>query len=111
MKLALKFTAVFLIGMCLVLGVYAYVISRREIAFFEKDSRRDQRALANTLALAVRTVWDATGQAQAMDLISRENNRGNHEGMNARWVWVDAPAGDPQASRLPPDKLHELRSG
>src|SRR5512137_289377 len=73
MRLALKFTLAFLGGMCVVLGVYAYSISKREIVMYTLDMKQDHHVLGCAMAPDVRRAWQDGGEAAVQELIRQTN--------------------------------------
>jgi two-component system, NtrC family, sensor kinase len=95
MKLARKLTLALMVGILLVLAGNAAYRVQREIALFERDSRRDSLLLGRTLAGSVARVWPTVGESQALDLVEDANQR---EGaVRIRWVWTDVPIVEPDA--------------
>jgi two-component system NtrC family sensor kinase len=111
MRLALKFTIAFLAGMCLVLAVYGYSISRREIAAYTTDMKQDHRILGCALALAVSRAWEHAGEAAALQLIRQANTNESSNQMNVRWVWIDRPGRTTAHPPLSDQALTRLRNG
>lgn len=89
MRLALKFTLAFLIGICLVLAVYAYSILRHDVATYTTDMRQDQHVLGSAMAQCVRSVWQRAGEAAALDVVRRTNLGENPNRVSVRWIWID----------------------
>ena len=87
MKLTRKLTAALILGILIVLAVNAALRVRREIALFERDSRRDSLLIGRMLAGSVERVWPSLGEAQALDLVEDANQR--ESAFRIRWVWLD----------------------
>ncbi len=65
MRVITKFTGALLVGICGVLGVFAWDNHRREVAFFEHDMRLDHEVVGDALAAMVRSTWQRDGKAMA----------------------------------------------
>ena len=86
MKLSLKLAAAYVLGACVVLGAFGVSRVRREVALFERDTRRDHQAVGRTLAGALARRWQERGRADALALIPRLDQ--NSPGLEVRWVDV-----------------------
>jgi len=111
MKLALKFTLAFLVGLFVVLTTYAYFVSQREIIMSQKDMQRDQRVLGYALALAIQELWENQGESKALAFVQRANHSEAQNRVSVRWVWAEALPGSPYRPRLPEAELAALRGG
>lgn len=89
MRLTRKLTAALILGILIVLAINSAVRVRREIALFERDSRRDSLLIGRMLAGSVERVWTSLGEAQALDLVEDANQR--ESAFRIRWVWLDRP--------------------
>jgi two-component system, NtrC family, sensor kinase len=111
MKLAMKFTVAFLLGMCGVLGVYAYFIAEREVIASKSDMERDQRVLGRATAVAIEMVWQHAGAGEAMDLIRQANSAEEHNRIEIQWRWVDSPDAASPPDAIPSAGVEALRQG
>lgn len=68
MRVLTKLAGSMLLGTCAVLGAFAVDNHRREVAFFEADTRRDQLMVGRAIANAVRKTWQHEGRAAAIEL-------------------------------------------
>ncbi|HUU44433.1 MAG TPA: HAMP domain-containing sensor histidine kinase [Acidobacteriota bacterium] len=87
MRLSLKFTAAFVLVMCIVWAGASYTRVKREIALFESDMRRDHMAVGRDLGEAITTLWRLAGEDQVLAFIARTNETKSQ--MLIRWVWLD----------------------
>ncbi len=92
-----------------VLAVSAWLRVNREIELFDSDMQRDNRLVGRAMATAVSRVWAMQGQQAALHLIDSFIDKDSH--VQVRWVWPDAPAGDPHAPALDDDARGLLRGG
>lgn len=106
MKLALKFTLSFVASLCLVLAVYAFVLSEQEVNRLKRDTEQDQRVLGHALALGVLQEWSTADETAAMDFIRRAN-RDDWQAVQVNWVWIS----DEPLPGIPPEKWETLRRG
>ncbi|MBI4578790.1 MAG: HAMP domain-containing histidine kinase [Planctomycetes bacterium] len=90
MRLALKFALVFVVGMCLILTVYANHVVNREISLFQDDMRSDQRVLCQAIAPVIQSVWRTSGESQAMALIDQVNRAEHPQRLGVRWISADS---------------------
>jgi signal transduction histidine kinase len=109
MRLASKLTLALVAVMCAVLSLYGYLSVRRERALFETDMRRDEHLLGIALRAAVAEVWARDGQAEALRVL--EGADAQEDGISIRWVWLDAPPGDPFAPQARPELLEGVTHG
>ena len=109
MKLASKFILALIIGICVVVTVNAYVRAKSEFAHLEASMRGNHRDLGLTLAVAVNDLWGFAGEKRALDYVEEINRR--RPGIDIRWVWPDAPKGDPYAPLVSREKLASLSTG
>ncbi|HEU0032609.1 MAG TPA: ATP-binding protein [Kofleriaceae bacterium] len=97
----------------LVLGISTVIVTitlvnaiariHREAQLFETDIERDNRTLGRAIARAVEHAWPSSGEAGARSLIADADAQ--EADVHLRWVWLDAPAGDPSAPAVPIDRL------
>ena len=97
MRVARKLVLALVVVIAAVLAVQVYLRVEREDAMTEADMRGDHDVLAKGLATAVERVWETHGQGEALALVRRLNQE--ERNIKVRWVWLDAPPGDP---RCPP---------
>jgi two-component system, NtrC family, sensor kinase len=109
MKLTLRFTLVFVVGMVTVLAFYAWAVFRRETNLFQADMQRDNLLMGEVFASALTRTWQMQGPAEAMSLVQRANR--SESRVKFRWTWLDAPAGSPEAPRVPPEQHLDLARG
>ncbi|MFO0748552.1 MAG: ATP-binding protein [Myxococcota bacterium] len=109
MRLTRKLTLALACAILLVLGINAALRIRLELDLFEQDMQRDSRLLGRTIAGATARIWKRVGEVEALDLVDDANERESN--VMIRWVWLDAPDGDPHAPDVPRDALRGLRAG
>lgn len=69
MKLARRLILWLIVGVCAVLGVFAYIRVERELSLFDADIRRDHRAVALTVKSALESTAKTAGPEQARSLL------------------------------------------
>jgi signal transduction histidine kinase len=106
MRLTRKFLAAFTTAGTVVLGIYATVLVNREVAFFDRDMRRDAAFAGNTLARAVEKTWEREGQDAALSLVDRTDRSIGH--IQIGWVWLDDTGA---LSKLPAAAQREVLGG
>jgi two-component system NtrC family sensor kinase len=106
MRLVLKLTLALVAAMCVVLAVHAYIQVTREVALIESDMRSDHDAMGRALSVALEELWREEGEQRALQVVEQLNER--EKRVLIRWVWLDAPPGDPHRAQLPPDALGPL---
>lgn len=106
MKLLTKITSVILLGIIVLLVIDGFITVRREVTLFDNDMARDGILLGRAMKELIVTKWKNEGMGAAMELIREANKEEQQIGM--RWVWLDAPPGDPFSPRLPQDDLRRL---
>lgn len=87
MKLVQKLTLAFILATCAILAVNAVLRVRREAAFFELRSARDNRLLGRTVRSAVLAVWHTEGEARALALVDEMSQA--HGKLSFHWIWLD----------------------
>jgi len=108
MRLARKLNLLLILGVILVMAVYAYVETRQEIVLSDADRLRAQQvglAWLGTLEAA----WEHEGGRRTQEIVARANDR-------AQKVTVELVGLDPSASYLPrpdltPEQFAELGDG
>jgi signal transduction histidine kinase len=106
MRLARKFTTAFLVGMCLVLMLLAWLTARREIALFENDMKRDHTTLGHVLATAAQQIWSTYDEAAAQKFVKAAD--ATRDQVRIRWIALDAPAADHRA-KAPAETVREAQ--
>jgi len=105
-KLAAKLVVFIIAAIILDSAVAGYLSVRREVELFDVDMRSDAHLLGDAVGRMVADVWNTNGPDRALELIDEVNSREYAVGM--RWVWFDAPPGDPFAPRAPHEQLTAL---
>jgi two-component system NtrC family sensor kinase len=110
MRLTLKFTLTFLLGLIVVLVVNAYFRVRRETEVFRADMRRDNLLIGNVFTAALARTWRESGPTEARELLQGANqSRESH--VRLRWTWLDAAPDSADRPRLPRDMQEALERG
>jgi signal transduction histidine kinase len=109
MKLARKLTLALVAGMLAVFAVHATVNVLRETRFAERATQRAAHQTGHVLQLALEEIWLREGQARALKLIDDVNEIESQ--IRIRWVWLNAPEGDPYAPRAPRALLGKVALG
>ncbi|MEK7270907.1 MAG: hypothetical protein AAB215_08220, partial [Planctomycetota bacterium] len=109
MRLARRLALGIAAGVFLVLLANAALRIRREIDLFDREARRDARLLAEVLADAIGRAWHVEGEKKALEAV--DGIRKDVHRIRIRWVWLDAPAGDPCALLGPKEGLEPLAQG
>lgn len=108
MKVATKFALAFLACGILSVLVYSSVAASREAQAMEETVAEDLASLGHTLSGAILAVWEHDGEARARQLV-RFTDRDEH--IEARWTFLDADAGTPDAPRAGTDVTRVVRDG
>ena len=111
MRLALKFTVSFLVGMCVVLAAYAYSVARRDIALYRDDMKQDHHVLGCALAVSTQKMWQAAGEEAVLGFIKLVNLSESPNRVKVRWLWVDPPEGMVGRPQPAEGLLPQLRRG
>jgi signal transduction histidine kinase len=109
MKLTGKFILALALTLLGVLTVTAGFRLRRDIGRFEAQRSTANHLLGRTVAGAASRIWSTVGQDQAFDVVADANER--ESDVTIRWVWLDAPAGDPRAPEVDQAAVRDLRPG
>ncbi len=109
MRLAFKFTLVFVIGMCLVWGVAAHFQYQREIELFESDMRADDLMIGIDLSRAVAAIWQHSGQKEVLDFISEAAKRDDR--IAVRWIAFDQIGQQSAEPGITPELIQRMASG
>ena len=105
MRIARKLTLALVLAVSSVLAIHGFLAARRELAFFEAESRRESRAMGRALTAVVSEVWRTQGEARARELLAQANER--EAAVNFRFV--DLASVDPaQAPVVSPARIGEL---
>lgn len=101
MKLARKLSFAIMLGVCLVLGVRAYLRALEERDEFRADVKRDHTVLGWALTAVVESVWQREGPERALELVERVN-QSEHGAVEIRFVWKNgSQPGEARAPRVP----------
>lgn len=106
MRLLIRIVGVILLGIIALLVLEGYISVRREVDLFDNDMARDGLLLARTMRGLVAATWENSGMDRALEIIDEANRE--EDQVEIRWVWLDAPSGDPFHPRLSADKLPQL---
>ena len=109
MRLTRKFVFTLVLGIMLVLMFNAFLRVEREVAFFDRDARRDAALVGAIIARAVDHVWRTEGEASALDLFDDVAHRSHH--WQIRFVWLSAPVDPAWQPALPLDELVQVSQG
>jgi two-component system NtrC family sensor kinase len=108
MRLARKFTAALFLGIFVVMGGYAYVQIRQEVVLFESDLQQSARR-GKALVATLQALWRTEGAERVRTLV--EEVAETLGDVDARWVRLDVPASDPEASKLSPQDVRAVAAG
>jgi signal transduction histidine kinase len=97
MKVATKFALAFVAIGLLSVVVYSSVAASREVSQLAATVTEDLAGLGETMSASVLTVWERDGEARALELVTIHDR--NNEGIDVRWVWLDADPSNPVAPR------------
>ncbi len=109
MKLARKITLAVAAAIVAVMVAHAYFLLGRQVVLFDADLARSVR-LKQALRAGITKVWEAYGDTAAQELVETTITDAV-DGVRARWLWLDAPAGDPRHLDLPPEQRKQLEDG
>jgi two-component system NtrC family sensor kinase len=109
MRLTRKFILALALTLMAVLSVTAGFRIRRDIGRFEAQRQGANHLLGLAVAGAAARIWSTVGQDQAFDVVADANER--ESDVTIRWVWLDAPPGDPHAVEVERAALQDLRPG
>lgn len=103
MKLTIKIMSLIFLGIIALLAIDGYLSVKREINEFNMDMNRNALLLGNTVKKLTLDTWHTSGESRALELIKEVDKEGNH--IRIRWVWLDAPPGDPYKPSISKIKL------
>ena len=109
MKLSTKIMSFVSLGIIALIAIDGYLSAHREIKLFDDDMEHDAILLGHAMKRLVADTWQVKGQDLALELIE-EANRDEHQ-IQIRWVWLDAPQGNPYAPRVSRTKLGPVVRG
>lgn len=109
MKLARKLTLALVAGMLAVFAIHATVNVLRETRFAERAAKRAAHQTGHALQLALEEIWQPDNPARALKLVDDLNEVESE--IRIRWVWLNAPEGDPYAPRAPRSVLGPVALG
>ena len=108
MKLARKIAVALILAIVAVMAVYAYVQIREEVVLFDSDLKQNARR-GRALVSAVQSVWRKEGEERTRELIEELASVAGE--VTVRWVYLDAPAGDPGHAELTTEDRGALVAG
>jgi two-component system, NtrC family, sensor kinase len=109
MKLSIKIMSFVFFYIILLIIIDGYLSAHREIKLFDDDMEHDALMLGHAIKRLVADTWHVKGQDLTLELIE-EFNKDQHQ-IQIRWVWLDAPPGDPFAPRFSRIKLGPVIRG
>jgi two-component system NtrC family sensor kinase len=109
MKLARKLTVALVLGIFVVMALYAGLQIRRDEAIFAEDTKADEHVMVRALGAALQTVWHLNGETPARRLL--ENADRSEQEVRIRFVSLEPGSADTATVPLPPDGLEKLREG
>jgi two-component system NtrC family sensor kinase len=109
MKLTARLVSLLLLGALVLLTIDTFVSIRREVATLEGDMRLNAGLLGRAMRGMLADVWSTQGEWHALDLV-RDANEAEKLAF-VRFVWLDAPPGDPACPRAPMEQLAPVRRG
>ena len=109
MKLSTKIMSFVFLGIMALLAIDGYFSALREIRLFDNDMEHDALLLGHAMKKLVADAWQVKGQDMTLKLIEEVNN--DEHQVQLRWVWLDAPPGDPFAPRVSRAKLGPVVRG
>jgi signal transduction histidine kinase len=107
LKLVRRLTVALLAAIGVVFALDAAMSVRSHLELFERDLRRDERLLGGALEPAVTEAWRDHGQAYAIELVRKIDQR--RDGLRVRLVLLDAQPGEPLAPAVPNLALAAVR--
>jgi signal transduction histidine kinase len=99
MRLTRKLSLAIGLGICLVLGIHAWIRVGADSEQYRNDVRRDHDVTGRSLASTVELLWRTDGETRAREVIEELNLRESH--VQIRWVWPRALPGDDNAALRP----------
>jgi hypothetical protein len=109
MRLAWKQSAALLVCIGLVVGTHALLRVRGVTETFVADMQRDHHAIGRGLGVALADVWGGDGEARALMLVERANER--EGGLRLRWTEVGAAPASRRGPLAPPQILAAATPG
>ncbi len=106
MRLSLKFTLTFLLGMGVVRAVFSYLRIERESALFENDFRGDHETMGRDLAAAVARIWSLAGEEPALAFVEETNV--NKSQVSIRWIAHNQAVDGDASTALGPEQFQIL---
>jgi two-component system, NtrC family, sensor kinase len=107
MRLARRLSFAISLGICVVLGVNAWLRIAHDRAAYRADAQRDHSAFGRGLAAAIEFVWMRDGKDGALAAVEQFNRRESH--LTVRWVWLRAPRNDPEFAARDPALAAQAR--
>jgi signal transduction histidine kinase len=99
MRLVAKLTVALVLCMSVVLAFFGWRSVQRERTLLGAYRHHAGRALLGALVPAVREAYRREGEAGARRLVAEADTKDDL--LKLRWVWLDAPAGDPARPEAP----------
>lgn len=109
MRVAAKLIFLFVGAAVLLIGIEAYLSIDSAVTMFDRDMHRDTERVGRTLQGLVEDVWRTSGEQRALQIIGDANE--DNGPLSVRWVWLDAPPGDPQEPKVSSSQLQSVRQG
>ncbi|MHC4177726.1 MAG: sensor histidine kinase [Planctomycetota bacterium] len=105
MKLTAKLVLVLMLGVICVNTVKGYLDIRYQDGVFRQLARQEAETIGDAMEEMVVVAFGQGEQAGVLELINKAS--GEEHQMELRWVWFDAPPGDPYCPATPRSRLVE----
>ena len=109
MKLTVRLVSLLLLGAFVLLTIDTFISIRRDVATLERDMRLNSGLLGRAMRGILADTWTTRGEARALALI-RDANETEKQAF-VRFVWLDAPLGDPYRPLVAAERLAPVGRG
>lgn len=109
MRIAAKLVSFLVLVIVLIVAAEAYLSIGRDVVAFRTELQADAVQFGHTLGVLVQDVWEKRGERRALQLIDEANE--TETLADIKWVWLDAPPGDPFAPLVSADRQRAAENG
>ena len=103
MKLASKLIFSVVTAIVLILAIDGFISFKHQRDLFEADMHHDIRVLGLAIRPLVIETWNSDGRERAWKIIEDANQA--EPSIDVRWVWLNAPLGQPHAPHVSTERL------
>jgi signal transduction histidine kinase len=96
------------VAILVVMAAYDYTLIRQEVTLFDADLERTEH-LKRLLRASIESVWRTHGDGAVEQMVDEAAS--SIDNVTLRWLWLDAPPGDPRHPDVSSEQRAQLERG